>query len=211
MKKLLALTGFVGLALTGCNTPNHIEGTLALNAAINVNATSWGKIVKTPLAAGRYSTSLAMQNDGAEVHIHTQQGTVAFAVPSIKADQLGNVNMSAQSLGQDFALQGKIFDSVDGIDRNVSESCVHHYDQEYKCHDENCCDRDGNNCHRENKCDWEQVPVYGSEPVHEVGDQTTKNVTINLVKGGKVVGRFTGGYSYNENIRSREVVGGCTL
>lgn len=213
MKKVLTLAAFTSVALFGCNTPNHIEGRLAVTTPISVNALGvpFNQKKQITLAPASYQTSLLMQANGAEVRIHTQNGEWYFNVPQIKADAMGSFNVSAAQLGQEFAFQGRLFDSRENIDRTVSDSCVHHYDNEYKCHDENCCDDKGQNCHTEQKCDWEQVPVYGTEPVHETGYQDTKNVVVSLIKGAKASAKFSGGYTYSENIQSREVVGGCTL
>ncbi|MGZ3649913.1 MAG: hypothetical protein ACXVB9_03735 [Bdellovibrionota bacterium] len=211
MKKILSIACMT-IALAGCNTPNHIEGQLALSSAINVNAKQFfGGVKKTAVAAGRYATSLALNSDGAEVRIHTSNGEVIFAVPNAKADMLGNINMSAAQLSQEFSLQGKLFDTRDSIDRVRPEQCIHHYDQQYTCHDENCCDRNGANCRMEQRCGYEQVPVYGSENVHETGYQDTKNASISLVKAAKAVGKYNGSYTYNEQIQTSEVVSGCAL
>jgi hypothetical protein len=213
MKKLSILASLTVLALaSGCNTPNHIEGTLALSSAINVNANKvFGGTKAVAVPAGSYRTSLSMQQSSASVVIHAQSGTVTFAVPTIAADASGGINISAAKLGQEFGLSGKIYDTTDGIDRVVSKSCVHHYDYKQVCGDENSCDSDGKNCRQEYRCHDEQVPVYGSENVHEVGSQGTKNVAISMVKAARAVGRFSGSYTYRENITSSEVVSGCAL
>jgi hypothetical protein len=104
MKKLMTLA-LATLALSACNTPNHIEGTLSLRAPIRVNTTSRKQATVAPAA---YKTSLALEQNGAEVRIHTQQGRVIFAVPGVAADGMGNINMSAAKIGQEFGLQGKI-------------------------------------------------------------------------------------------------------
>jgi hypothetical protein len=91
---------------------------------------------------------------------------------------------------------------------------VHHYDQEYKCRNERHCVKDnaGNEtCGNEDVCGYEQVPVYGTEDIHEVGSQDTKQVAINLVKAGKAIGSFSGSYAYRESISSSQVVSGCSL
>lgn len=213
MKKVTTLAAFTMLALCGCNTPNHIEGNLVVSAPLTVNAMGAVFNVKKQitLAPASYKTSLAMQSDGAAVNIQTKDGVYHFNVPQIKADALGSFTVAAAQLGQDFSFQGKLFDSREDIDRTVSDSCIHHYDNQYVCHDENCCDDKGQNCHTEQKCDWEQVPVYGTEPVHETGYQDTKNVVVSLIKAAKSAARFSGGYTYSENIQSREVVGSCEL
>lgn len=211
MQKLSTLAALTVLALTGCNTPNHIEGTLALNSSVTVNTTQlFGGTKAVAVPAGSYKTSLSIQQGGASVVIHAQSGTVTFAVPTIQPDALGAVNVSAAKLGQEFGLAGKLFDTTSAIDRVVSESCVHHYDTQQVCNWEQVCDTD-QTCHQEYNCDEEQVPVYGSEDVHEVGSQDTKNVSINMIKAAKAVGRFSGSYTYKENLTSREVVSGCAL
>jgi hypothetical protein len=212
MKKLSTLAALTVLALTGCNTPNHIEGTMSLSSAINVNANKvFGGTKAVTVPAGTYKTSLSMQQSSASVVIHAQSGNVTFAVPTVAADAMGGINISAAKLGQEFGLAGKIYDTTDGIDRVVPESCIHHYESKQVCGDENCCDRDGKNCHQEYRCHDEQVPVYGSENVHQVGSQSTKNVAISMVKAARAVGRFSGSYTYKENITSSEVVSGCAL
>ncbi len=209
-KQLFALAS-IALALSACNSPNHMEGTLAVKSTIKVNTTSGKQVAVAP---ANYKTSLALDNDSAEVRIHTQSGRVIFSVPGVKADGLGNINMSAAKIGQEFALQGKLFSETYGIDRIRAGSCVHHYDQEYKCRDERHCVKDaaGNEtCGTENVCGYEQVPVYGTEDIHEVGSQDTKNAAINLVKGGKTAGVFNASYTYRENISRSEVVSGCRM
>lgn len=210
MKKL-ALLSFAALALAGCNTPNHMEGRLAIKAPIKVK-TKRDKVVS--IAPATYKATLDIERDSTEVDIYTSEGKHSFLVPGIRPDQHGNISMPANKLGQEFGLTGKIYETTREIDRTVSDSCVHHYDQEYKCRTEHRCVKDnaGNeHCGSSEVCGWEQVPVYGTEPVHELGSQDTKNADINLVKAGKTVGAFRAAYTFRENIRSRQVVGSCTL
>lgn len=210
MKKL-ALAALATVALAGCNTPNHMEGRLAVKSTIKVK-TKRDKVVS--IAPATYKATLDIESQSTEVDIYTNEGKHSFIVPGIRPDQHGNISMSASQLGQEFGVTGKIYETTVDIDRTVSDSCVHHYDQEYKCRNERHCVKDnaGNEtCGTENVCDWEQVPVYGREPVHEVGSQDTKNADMNLVKAGKAVGTFRAAYTFRENIRSRQVVGSCTM
>lgn len=210
MKKLMTLA-LATLALTACNTPNHVEGRLAVKSTLKVT-TKRNKVVT--IAPATYKAVLDIESNSAEVDIYTSEGKHSFLVPGVKPDAYGNINMTAAKLGQEFGLQGKIYESTYGIDRIRAGSCVHHYEQEYKCRNERHCVKDaaGNEtCGTENVCDWEQVPVHGTEDIHEVGTQDTKNVAINLVKAGKAAGAFAGSYTFRENITRSEVVSGCRL
>jgi len=212
MKKLSTLAAISAIALTGCNTPNHLEGRLALQSAISVNSTKvLGGTEVVAVPAGTYKTSFEMDQAGATMEIHSKNGTASFAVPSLKSDSLGAVNVSSATLGQEFSLSGNIFDTTYDIDRVVAQSCVHHLEARQVCNWETRCDNNQKNCHQEYDCEWQQVPVYGSENVHETGSQDTKNVSINMIKAAKTIGLFSGSYTYSENISGREIVSACAL
>jgi major membrane immunogen (membrane-anchored lipoprotein) len=198
MKKFSLVTTLAATALLcGCNTPNHIEGSLALSSNLVVKNTD-GKQVTVP--KGTYNTTVEMNSNGGAVEIHLKQGEVIFAVPKLVADSSGNIGYSAAQLGQVFSLQGKIYDAREGIDRVVNGSCVLGSHQEYKCN--------GTNADGTQNCDWESVNDYGNQDVHETGYQDTKVVDLAVVQKS-TLGKFQGSYAYSEVIQSSEAVSAC--
>jgi hypothetical protein len=209
--KMLVLTSLAAIALAGCNTPNHMVGRLAVKAPIKIK-TKRDKVVT--IAPATYKATLDIEGNSTEVDIHTSNGKHSFIVPGIRPDQHGNINIPASKLGQEFGLSGKIYESTSDFDRTTSESCVHHYDHEHRCHSVPHCVRDaagGVQCDTREECNWERVPVHGTQPVQVEGSQSTKNASINLVKAGKAIGAFHASYAYREKIHSRRVVGSCDL
>ncbi len=124
--KYLMLLSIAALALVGCNTPNQVEGRLAVNSTIKVR-TNRDKIVT--IAPATHKAVLDIKSNSAEVDIYTSEGKHSFLVPGVRPGAYGNISMGASALGQ-------------GANRQ---------------------------CENQNKCDWEQVPVLGTEDIHEVG------------------------------------------
>ena len=99
MKRLLTLAALATIA-SGCNSPNHLEGTLSLNERIEIRTKFLGRDSKHEVPAGSYNTSLALSNSGGSVRIHASDGILSFSAPSIRADQYGKFRLSPEELSQ---------------------------------------------------------------------------------------------------------------
>ena len=213
MKRLLTLAALATIA-SGCNSPNHLEGTLSLNERIEIRTKFLGRDSKHEVPTGSYNTSLALSNSGGSVRIHASDGILSFSAPSIRADQYGKFRLSPEELGQSFALEGIIDVKRNDFDRVVRQACVHHYNQDYQCRPENQCITEPNGhvaCGINQRCEWVEIPVYGKENVHEIGYEDIKFATIQIIQNGRTSGTFGGSYSYNEHISHSNVISNCTL
>src|SRR5690606_29167414 len=103
-----------------------------------------------------------------------------------------NIRVSPSSLGQDFGLNGRIYQSRYSFDRVVERSCIYDIQRDYHCYRTKRGDR---------VCDWIDREIPGRQQVREVGYSTDKNINIDLISAsGKRIGNFLGVYSYGKTL-----------
>jgi hypothetical protein len=182
--------------LTACEGPNSITGTLSLRATTPVRQSNGQSL---PLSAGSYSAQAKMGSGSGTLTIKTKQGTLRITVPQLAADSSGNFSASAVAIGQEFSVKGRIFNTQSNFDRKQDQSCVSGSHQQ--CSWSN--DADG---HSSYGC--QDVNDYGTQPMHQVGYDSYKNVQINLIKGS-VLGTFSGSYTLGEKFTTNQAISSC--
>jgi hypothetical protein len=188
----------MGLVLAGCESPNSVMGSLSVQSdmpMINSN----GQAVT--LTKGAYSTRVDFKKDrSAIVSIKVRNGQLKFAIPRSLADYYGKIKLSAEELRQPFGLNGAVTSARDAFSEDFSERCQAGWRTEYQCERR----RD----HHGRRCEWVDVPVYGTQYVHEDGFYETKHIDIDLV-GKTKYAKFSGRYELGRKVTKRQLLSRC--